>query len=314
MQDIIPPVDVSLLRAELNKDTFLRQTNNGNNEIYVIDWRNGPNTLREIGRLREATFRDAGGGTFKELDLDNFDLCDEPFQQLIVWNPRDEEIVGGYRFKLGKYLKVDENGHVISPSGHLFQFSPRFISDYLPHIVELGRSFVQPNYQVTNNLRKGMFSLDNLWDGLGALVVDNPEIHYFFGKVTMYPHFNPAARNLILYFLKMNFPDPDELAVPINPLVIRFNKRLMDDIFCGLSYDENYKILIQEVRAHKENIPPLVNAYMNLSSTMRTFGTAINREFGNVEETGIMVTIGDIYEKKKARHVHTYKSDTTPGE
>ncbi|MDP2423884.1 MAG: GNAT family N-acetyltransferase [Bacteroidales bacterium] len=309
MQDIIPAVDPRLLKAELNDSTFLRRTNNGNNEIYVINWENAPNTLREIGRLREITFRDAGGGTYKETDIDNYDLCEEPFQQLIVWNPRDEEIVGGYRFKLGKYLKLDEKGYVQSPSGKLFRFSERFINEFLPNIVELGRSFVQPNYQPSNNIRSGMYSLDNLWDGLGAIVVDNPEIHYFFGKFTMYPHYNPLARNLILYFLNYYFPDKDALAEPFDKLKTAINTPLMQAIFTGSSYEENYKILVREVRALKENIPPLVNAYMNLSSTMRTFGTAVNRGFGDAEETGILVTIGDIYEKKKIRHLDTYKPE-----
>ncbi len=309
MQDILPPVNPALIKSELNTTTFLRRTNNGNNEIFVVNWKNAPNTLREIGRLREVTFRDAGGGTYKEIDIDSFDLCPEPFQQLIVWNPRDEEIVGGYRFKLGKYLQVDEHGHVDSPAGKLFKFSPRFIKEFLPNIVELGRSFVQPNYQPSNNIRSGMYSLDNLWDGLGAIVVDNPEIHYFFGKITMYPHYNPLARNLILYFMNLYFPDHDTLVKPFEPLVVDVNIPLMKATFIGSNYEENYKILVREVRALKENIPPLVNAYMNLSGTMRTFGTAINRGFGNVEETGILVTIGDIYEKKKSRHVHTYKPE-----
>lgn len=309
MQDVIPPVDTRLIKKELNADTFVRYTNNGNNEIYIVNCHNAPNTLREIGRLREITFRDAGGGTFREIDLDEFDLCENAFEQLIVWNPREEEIVGGYRFKFGKFLKRDEKGNLHSPAGKLFRFSEKFYDQYLTHVVELGRSFVQPNYQATNNIRKGMYSLDNIWDGLGAIVVDNPDIQYFFGKITMYPHYNPVARNMILYFMNKYFPDPDKLAEPFEPLQTYINLKMMEAIFTGNSYEENYKILVQQVRSLKENIPPLVNAYMNLSGTMRTFGTSLNRDFGNVEETGIMVTIGDIYDSKKSRHVDTYKPE-----
>lgn len=311
MQNVIDPVSRELLEAELSAERFLRKTNNGNNEIYVVNWHNAPNILLEIGRLREVSFRDAGGGTGMDHDLDDYDKCHNCFDQLIVWNPADKEIVGGYRFIHGRDQKIDKDGNLIGPTGKLFKFSEAFLKDYLPNSIELGRSFVQPNYQPTYNIRKGMYSLDNIWDGLGAIIVDNPDIRYFFGKITMYPHFNRQARDMILYFLHRYFPDNDKFAWPFNPLQAELNSEALDKIFTGNSYEENYRILVQEVRQRKENIPPLVNAYMNLSSTMRTFGTAINYGFGNVEETGIMVTIGDIYDMKKSRHLDTYRNGST---
>lgn len=311
MQNVIDPVSRELLEAELSAERFLRKTNNGNNEIYVVNWHNAPNILLEIGRLREVSFRDAGGGTGMDHDLDDYDKCHNCFDQLIVWNPADKEIVGGYRFIHGRDQKIDKDGNLIGPTGKLFKFSEAFLKDYLPNSIELGRSFVQPNYQPTYNIRKGMYSLDNIWDGLGAIIVDNPDIRYFFGKITMYPHFNRQARDMILYFLHRYFPDNDKFAWPFNPLQAELNAEALDKIFTGNSYEENYRILVQEVRQRKENIPPLVNAYMNLSSTMRTFGTAINYGFGNVEETGIMVTIGDIYDMKKSRHLDTYRNGST---
>jgi hypothetical protein len=244
-------------------------------------------------------------------DLDDYDKCHNCFDQLIVWNPADKEIVGGYRFIHGRDQKIDKDGNLIGPTGKLFKFSEAFLKDYLPNSIELGRSFVQPNYQPTYNIRKGMYSLDNIWDGLGAIIVDNPDIRYFFGKITMYPHFNRQARDMILYFLHRYFPDNDKFAWPFNPLEAELNSEALDKIYTGSSYEENYRILVQEVRQRKENIPPLVNAYMNLSSTMRTFGTAINYGFGDVEETGIMVTISDIYDMKKSRHLDTYRNGST---
>jgi hypothetical protein len=308
MQNVIDPVSRELIEAELNTERFLRQTNNGNNEIYVVNWHNAPNTLLEIGRLREISFRDAGGGTGKDHDLDDYDKCYNCFDQLIVWNPADKEIVGGYRFIHGRDQKIDKDGNLIGPTGKLFRFSEVFLQDYLPTSIELGRSFVQPNYQPMYNIRKGMYSLDNIWDGLGAIIVDNPDIRYFFGKITMYPHFNRPARDMILYFLHRYFPDNDKFAWPFNPLEPELDSEALDMTFTGSSYEENYRILVQEVRQRKENIPPLVNAYMNLSSTMRTFGTAINYGFGNVEETGIMITISDIYDMKKSRHLDSYRN------
>lgn len=307
MKTVIPPVDKALIEAELTPEKFVRKTHNGNNHIYIFDYRDSPNLMRELGRLREITFKDSGGGTGNEIDIDEFDLGDKPFRQLIVWNPEEKEIVGGYRFAQGSNFQIDKNGDVLSPTAELFKFSPKFIKEYLPWSIELGRSFVQPNYQPQINLRKGMYSLDNIWDGLGAIVIDNPGFKYLFGKVTMYPQYDHLARDLVLYFLQRFFPDPDQLLVPIEELPLRHDKKYLASIFTGSTYEENYKILIQRVRAQNENVPPLVNAYMSLSSTMKTFGTALNRGFGNVEETGIIVTINDIYEFKIDRHIATYK-------
>jgi hypothetical protein len=307
MQKVIPPVNKTLLEAELTAEKFVRKTNNGNNLIYIFDYLDSPNLMREIGRLREITFRDSGGGTGKEVDVDEFDLGEKPFHQLIVWNPDEKEIVGGYRFLQGDRIQVSKRGEVHSPTAELFTFSNKFIRGYLPWGIELGRSFVQPNYQPQFNLRKGMYSLDNIWDGLGAIVIDNPGYKYFFGKLTMYPHYDNFARDLVLFFLQKFFPDPEKLLIPREPLQLRHDRSYLDSLFTGNTYEENYKILVHLVRAQNETVPPLVNAYMSLSSTMKTFGTSLNPGFGNVEETGIIITISDIYDFKIDRHIATYK-------
>lgn len=307
METIIHPVEKKLLLEELNDDHFVRDTNNGQNKIYMFDHKSAPNLMREVGRLREITFREAGGGTGKSCDVDKFDLKENCFKQLIVWNPEDEEIVGGYRVARGADLTVNDDWEVESPTARLFRFSKKFVEEFLPTSIELGRSFVQPNFQPLYNLRKGMYSLDNLWDGLGAIVKDNPDIKYLFGKVTMYRHYDTFARDLVLFFLQKHFPDPDKLISPREPLKIETEHKVLESIFTGYNYDEDYKILVQKVRSLHENIPPLVNAYMNLSNTMRTFGTALNDNFGGVEETGIMVTVEDIYDIKKDRHISTYR-------
>ena len=309
METIISPIDRSLLEKELTKEKFIRKTNNGDNSIYIFSNSDSPNLIKEIGRLREYTFRDAGGGTGKSMDIDANDTSETPFRQLIVWDPIDKEIIGGYRFIHCKELKVDENRIVSSPTSKLFKYSEKFIKEYLPYTIELGRSFVQPTYQPTNNIRKGMYSLDNIWDGLGALVIDNPDVKYLFGKVTMYPRFASLARDLVLFFMTKYFPDKEKLLLPYNPIKLSTEKKVLENIFTGCNYDEDYKLLIQKVRGLNEQIPPLFNAYMNLSATMKTFGTAYNEAFGNVEETGIIVTVGDIYNFKKDRHLSSYKED-----
>lgn len=309
METIIPPVDRQLLERELTNELFFRDTNNGNNKIFIFTYQQAPNVMRELGRLREITFRDASGGTGKSLDIDDYDTGESPFRQLIVWNPEDKEIVGGYRYLIGNEVATGKDGQPHTPTSKLFRFSDKFIRDYWPVTFELGRSFVQPNYQPTVNLRKGMYSLDNLWDGLGAITIVNPEVRYFFGKITMYPSFDSFARDLILYFLHRYFPDEEELVRPILPFKIQTKEKVLRSIFMGANYDEDYKILVQKVRRLGEQIPPLVNAYMNLSGSMKMFGTAINDEFGQVEESAIIITIADIYDYKKDRHMATFKTN-----
>ncbi|MBC8320530.1 MAG: GNAT family N-acetyltransferase [Bacteroidetes bacterium] len=307
MKTIIPPVDKQLLKKELVSERFLRNTNNGNNEIYLVSDKDSPNVIREIGRLREVTFRDAGGGTGKELDLDEFDKGKHAFMQLVLWDPQDNELIGGYRYIHCKDLEINDDGTVISPTASLFKYSDKFIKDYFPYTIELGRSFVQPLYQPTFNLRRGMYALDNLWDGIGAVIVDNKDIKYMFGKVTMYTHFDTLARDMILFFLSKYCPDNENLIYPIDPLKIGTSEKILNNIFTGCNYDEDYKTLIQKVRKLGENVPPLINAYMNLSSTMKTFGTAVNHHFGDVEETGILVTVDDIFPGKKDRYLSTHQ-------
>ena len=301
---IIDAIPREILLAELTEDRFVRKTNKGGNDIYIIDHVNAPNTLLEIGRLREIAFREGGGGSGLACDLDELDTSEQPYKQMIVWNSEDQEIIGGYRFLHCGQANRDEHGHIELATAHLFNYSQRFIDDYLPYTIELGRSFVQPKYQPGNS-RKGIFSLDNTWDGLGAIVVDNPDIKYLFGKFTMYPSFQKEARNLILYFLQRYFPDLEMLMRPFSPLNFEVTTE-MKLLFSEPHYKEAFKTLVQNVRQRGENIPPLVNIYMNLSDTMKTFGTAINHEFGEVEETGILVTIADIYPEMKERHLNTY--------
>ncbi len=307
MEEIIAPIDRDLLEEELSKGYFVRNTNKGNNCIYIINHHNCPNVMLEIGRLREVTFRASTGGTGQSVDIDEFDTAENCYQQLIVFSPEDREIIGGYRF-IDCNKAIDKNtGEIHLSTNHYFDFSPKFITDYLPATLELGRSWVQPNFQPVVNPRKGIYALDNIWDGLGALIVKNPHIKYFFGKVTMYGSYNREARNLILYFLGHYFPDHENLLKPHHPLKVDGEIAAMEKLFDGIDFYDGFKILNQIVRNLGVNIPPLVNIYMNLSPTMKTFGTACNPDFGDVEETGLMVTIADIYPEKKERHINSYK-------
>ncbi|MDR2937962.1 MAG: GNAT family N-acetyltransferase [Prevotellaceae bacterium] len=306
MKPIIAPIDRRLIAMELSEKKFLKRTNKGDNELYILDNNNAPNTMLEIGRLREISFRLAGGGTGKAYDIDEFDVSENPYTQLIVWDPRDQEILGGYRYIHAGKCKLEDLA-----TSELFNFSDNFTKNYQPNTIELGRSFVQPDYQSSRRSSKGLYALDNLWDGLGGLVNKYPDVNYLFGKVTMYPSYNAEARNMVLYFLQKYFPDRESLVTPIHSLQTGMNEKALAALFVGKNYDENYRILSRSVRALGEHIPPLINSYMNLSSTMKTFGTAINHEFGAVEETGILITIADVYPEKAERHIAEHHQRST---
>ena len=305
-QEIISPVSKELLKSELTRERQLRMTNKSNNEIYVVTAHQAPNVMREIGRLREIAFREAGGGTGKEVDIDEFDTCDNCYKQLIVWNPDEEEIIGGYRYLMGTDWELDDNGQPILATSHMFHFSEKFLRDYMPYTVELGRSFVSLEYQNVQKNTKSIFALDNLWDGLGALTVLFPNLKYFFGKMTMYPSYVRKGRDMILYFLKKHFDDKENLITPMKPLVLESDPDELERLFSGNNFKEDYRILNSEVRKMGYNIPPLVNAYMGLSPTMKLFGTAINYGFGDVEETGILIAVDEILEQKRVRHIDSF--------
>ena len=308
-QEIIQPIAKETLKSELTSERQLRMTNKSHNEIYIVTAHDSPNVMKEIGRLREIAFREAGGGTGKSMDIDEFDTCENCYKQLIVWNPEAEEIIGGYRYLVGNEWDYDDKGQPILATSHMFHFSERFIKEYAPWTIELGRSFVSLPYQSSRMGAKSLFALDNLWDGLGALTVIKPNVKYFFGKMTMYPSYIRKGRDMILYFLKKYFDDKDKLIIPMKPLIIETDPAEFQTLFSGNSFKEDYKILNSEIRKLGYNIPPLVNAYMSLSPTMKLFGTAINYGFGDVEETGILIAMEEIFEEKRVRHIDSFIKD-----
>jgi hypothetical protein len=309
MEEIIPRIPRELLLSELTPEKKLRTTNKSGNEIYIVTWQDSPNVVRELGRLREIAFRAAGGGTGLSMDLDEFDTMENPYKQLLVWDPEAQEILGGYRYLLGSEVKLDENGQPILATSHMFRFSEKFVREYLPYTIELGRSFVTLEYQSSRMGTKGLFALDNLWDGLGALTVIMPDVRYFFGKFTMYPSYDRMARDMILHFLKVYFSDPDSLILPMKPLSLWHDECIFEKLFAGNDFKQDYRVLNREVRNLGYNIPPLVNAYMGLSPTMKLFGTAINDEFGDVEETGILIAVDEILEEKRVRHIDSFAEE-----
>ena len=306
---IAAPVDRDLIKKELKQKHFLRMTNRGNKEIYITTAHLSPNIMREIGRLRELSFATDGGGTGKEVDIDEYDTLPDPYccKQLFVWSPEDEEIVGGYRFAHGSNMLRRPDGTIATPTAEHYRFSDDFLQNILPYTVELGRAFVQPAYQPTTSLSRGLYSLDNLWDGLGTLMVEIPETRYFLGKITIYDSMDTEARDMILYFYQKYFPDPDGLMWPYEPTRIEMDYNRLVALFNGHNYKEDYQNLLHAVRARGCTVPALVNAYMNLSSTMRYFGTCPDHGLPGTSGIGILITLKDIAPDKRLRHVESYR-------
>jgi len=301
MKPIIAPVETEILLHEL-EGHLLRPSNKAGNLIYDITAHECPNVMREIGRLREISYRAGGGGTGEELDIDEMDTMPRPYHQLIVWDPEHQQIIGGYRYLFGHEAEI-RNGQPFITSAHLFHYSERFIRDYLPNTIEFGRAFVQPMYQQREMGVKALFALDNIWDGIGAVLFNHPEIRYMIGKVTIYPGYNEQARELIYAYLDRYHKGEQGLFEPYHPLL---SQPLTHSPFEGEDKQENYHILQRAVREQGTVIPPIFTAYLNLTNDLQFFGNAINDEFGDVLESGIMVEVDTVYPEKKERYITSY--------
>ena len=302
MKEIIPPVETALLMSEL-EGHLLRPSNKADNLIYDITAHECPNVMREIARLREISYRDGGGATGNEMDIDEMDTMLKPYHQLIVWDPEHQQIIGGYRYLIGTDAEI-RDGQPFITSAHLFHYSERFIRDFLPHTIEFGRAFVQPMYQKREMGVKALFALDNIWDGIGAVLVNHPEVWYMIGKVTIYPDYNITARELIYAYLRQYHLGEEGLFEPYHPFI---SAPMETTPFVGDDKQENYHILQRAVREQGTVIPPMFSAYLNLTNDLLFFGNAINDELANVYETGIMVDVRTVYQEKIDRYLGTYR-------
>lgn len=309
-EDIMPARDPNVIRAELSDQLLLRKTNRAGNEIYTFHATDCPNTMLEIGRLREIAFRGSGGGTGLAADIDYHDMDEGGYRQLVVWDPKKNELIGGYRYMLGGEVRR-KGGQTELSSNEIFNFSETFIEEYIPKSIELGRSFVKMEEKNGQMMPVSIFALDNLWDGLGGLMLIHDDYQYFFGKVTMYSDYNKRAKDLIAYYLKTYFQGDQELVQPIYPIEIEMPISELQSVIIGKDAKEDYKQMSKVIRNMGTVIPPLVNAYISLSSSLMYFGTSVNPHFGNVEETAIMVPMEEISADKRRRHIESFIRDAS---
>jgi hypothetical protein len=300
-KDIIAAVDKEALEAELTSDRLVRCFKGL--EVYIVTAQNAPNAMDEIGRIREIEFRKEGGGTAKEKDIDQFDTGKIPYKQLLVWDPVEREIVAMYRYILCRDA-VRSDGEIPLATHRLFTFSERFIEEYLPYTIELGRSVVN------RNAKKSLYGLYVIWSGLAALVSEYSEMKYFFGKTTTFEYYPARARDLLFSFINLYFGDKEHLVRPREELCYEMttDKSSLLSIFTGNDYRKDYDRLLKELSNLGQAIPPLIISYLRLTDTIKYFGTAWNPFFGNVMETAFLLTIRDINESKRKKFIETYKS------
>jgi hypothetical protein len=299
MDTIISPISKDSLLKELTPEKFLKFTSKGGNEIYDFSFRDAPSLMYEVARLREVSFRKIGCGTGKAMDIDENDVRPVGFRQLIVWNPIENEIIGGYRYAICQ----NHLNNISSLSvPHYFNFSREFINNYLPYSIELGRAWVNPAYQPSAGNRKSIFALDNLWDGLGSVIKVNPQIKYLYGKITFSSGYDPIARYLLLWLLEHYFSDERNLIKPKKTVAVPNVIDVAGIRVDGNNFEKDYKSISHYIRSLRLTIPPLVNSYLGLAKTIIIYGTAKNPELGNSFETGILINIQDIYPEKLQRY------------
>jgi len=239
-----------------------------------------PNVLHEIGRLREVTFRRAGEGTGKAIDLDAFD---DYYWHLFVWNRRNHEIAGAYRLAPSNEIVARLGAKGLYTSS-LFQWKRSFL-DRISPAVELGRSFVRPEYQ------KSYAPLLLLWKGIGQFLVRNPRYKVLFGPVSISNDYNATSRQLMVKFLSAYRRSP-ELAPLVrarNPLRQR-PSRLADELIGATVWDvEDLSALIADVETDRKGVPVLLKQYLKLGGELVAFH--IDRQFGNTLDGLIVVDL-----------------------
>lgn len=281
------------LAEELRHAFYLGRATHWNADIYSVDGLVSPNLMGEICRARKLSY--AGIGVRLDDGAGSEDDLNGTYKQIVVWDRARGAVVGGYRYAVGGKVAAEH----LSLS-HYFELSEQFKSDYLPRGVELGRSFVSPEYQCGTQ-RSTIFALDALWEGV-AKIVKLTNAEYLFGRVTLYEELGVRARNILVGYMQHITPSDSALMKAKEPLRVGISRRRFSQIFNADTPEENYKILLSKMRSMHRRIPPIISSYLRLSPSLRLFGSYRNRELGGVVESAIMLTISDFYDKVKSRY------------
>jgi putative hemolysin len=289
---IAHPEEKGEIKKELKNSEFLGETADGK-KIYLYQNSDESVILKEIGRLRELTFRKVKEGTGKKRDLDRYDKY---YKHIILWDDENLEIIGSYRIGTGAEI-YEQYGIKGFYSNTLFDFSRRF-EKLLPFSIELGRSFVQPKYW-------GSRALDCLWQGIGKYLKNNPQIKYMFGPVSISSAMPKTAQNLIIYYHDLYYGNKDALVKAKNPFILKKREiDEMEEIFCGYDRNKDFFILKEQLKEYNISIPTLYKHYTGLCENhgVQFLGYNIDKYFNDCIDSMILVEIDKINEKKKKRY------------
>ena len=290
---IAHPEERKAIRSELKKSTLLGQTTDGK-KIYLYEYEEGSVLMKEIGRLREFTFRKVEEGTGSKRDNDTFD---KHYKHIILWDDEELEVVGAYRIGeanfINQYMGVE--GFY---SQTLFEFLPSF-EPYLHNAIELGRSFVQPRYW-------GSRALDYLWQGIGAYLFQNPHIRYMYGPVSLSDVYPKLAKNLLVTFYSLYFMHPKSLVKARQGFFMgRSEKEEAMRLFSGTDYKEDFAILKEHLSHMGLSVPTLYKQYSELCEEggIHFLDFNVDKAFSNCVDSFILVDITKIKEAKRSRYI-----------
>lgn len=291
------PKNKKILKDEVRKAEFLGTTIDGK-KIILADAEQSPFLLRELGRVREISFRAIGGGTGRSHDND---LYDNYYRHLILWDDEDLEIVGAYR--IGECTKIiKERGKEALYTYNLCNFNEHF-EEYRDNSVELGRSFVQPKYW-------GSRALDNLWQGVGAYLAYHPKIKYTYGTVTINADTPKQAVEALVYFYSFYFSCETKMMKAKTPYIISDeNESLFYKIFKDLEYKEAFVILKKYLKDMGSSVPTLFKQYAELyeEGAVRFFDFNVNTAWAGVIEGFIIADNSKMKPAKRTRYIENFK-------
>ncbi len=287
------PQDRQALKQELRNSERLGETADGK-KIFLFDYRKDSAVISEIGRLREIAFRCVGEGTGQRSDLDHYD---PHYRHLILWDDEDLEIVGAYRLaEVWRQPADNRPQHLYSAS--LFDYRTG-MQPYFEQGIELGRSFVQPRYW-------GKRSLDYLWYGIGAYLKRHPQVRYMFGPVSLSNTYPKAAKDMLVYFYRLYFPDPDNLGVSQAPYSLDARAEAqMKSLFSGNDYKEDFRTLKHQLDFCNLAVPTLYKQYAEVchAGGVRFLDFGVDADFNHCIDGLVLVDMQHLKTKKRQRYM-----------
>lgn len=296
---IAAPENPQQLQEEFKCATIIGDTRDGN-RMYLVDYKPHSALIREIGRLRELAFRKVGEGSGHSRDLD---IYDKNYRHLVLWNCNNQEIAGAYRIGEGKKLleKFGEDGFY---TRSLYRFTPSF-HPYLEESIELGRSFVHPNYW-------GKASLDYLWQGLGAYLATQPHIRYLIGPVSMSADYPRELMNMLAYFYKRYYPSPEQLAIAKKPYLITADTIAeLDTLFADKGRTTAFEFMQKYFINAGYKLPVLFKQYASLfdEGGFQASAFSVDPDFGDCLDGLCMADLHKLKAAKRKRYVREIQID-----